>query len=460
MQYPSLHKPATHTALRLLIALALLAGMFLVARPLTARGATITVTTTVDELNSDGDCSLREAIVAANTDTSVSGCVAGSGADTIELPSGQYVLAIAGRDENAAETGDLDITGDVTIVGGGSGTTRISADGLDRVLELRTATVTIQGVTIAGGDTVQIGSGVLVGPASSLTLIRSRVTDNAGDGALSLIGQALTLVDSRVDSNSGPGITIFQGAALLHGSEVSNNTTGGNGGGVQLNLGELPSSLTVVNSTISGNSATRDGGGIYQGGGSVSLFNATITDNAADDNGDGLGDGGGIFVRDNLLAVARNSIIAGNSDESSSGTLRPNCSGNLSGEGYNLIDDPTGCALLGDTTGYVTGVAAQLGRLTGNGGPSFTHALLAGSPAIDAGNPAGCVDEAGAPLTTDQRGFARSGRCDIGAFEFGATSVQTPTPTSTASATATPGPSPTPGGAPGTERLYFPLLRR
>jgi CSLREA domain-containing protein len=466
MRYPSLHKPATHLVLRLLIALVLLTGVILVVRPPIARAATITVTTNIDELNSDGDCSLREAIVAANTDNGVSGCAAGSGADTIELPAGQYVLAIAGRNENAAATGDLDITGDLTIVGAGSGSTRILADELDRVLELRTATVTVEGVTIAGGDTasinpVEIGGGALVGQSSSLTLVRSRVTGNAGNGALSLVGQALTLVDSRVDTNSGPGITIFQGAASLLRSEVSANSTGGHGGGVQLNLGELPSSLTVVNSSISGNSAERSGGGIYQGGGSVSLFNATIADNTADADGGGTeGDGGGIFVGGNLLAVARNSIIAGNRDASTSGAVRPNCSGSLSGGGYNLIDDIAGCTLAGNTTGYVTGVAAQLGPLTGNGGPSFTHALLAGSPAIDAGNPAGCQDQTGALLATDQRGLARSGRCDIGAFEFGATAPATPTPTSTAPATATPGPSPTPGVEPGTERFYLPLLQR
>lgn len=225
MRDPACHKPAAHPALRLLTALALLAGVFLAARPHSAHAATITVTTNVDALNSDGDCSLREAIVAANTDQSVSGCAAGSGPDTIELPAGQYVLAIAGRSKSAAATGDLDIAEDVMIVGAGSDTTRISADRLDRVLELRTATVTIQGVTITGGDTaspipIEIGSGVPVGPASSLTLTRNRVNDNAGNGALSLIGQALTVLDGRVDNNSGPGITIFQGAALLRGSVV------------------------------------------------------------------------------------------------------------------------------------------------------------------------------------------------------------------------------------------------
>src|SRR5687767_3174871 len=73
---------------------------------------TISVTTTNDELNADGDCSLREAIQAANADAGVDDCAAGSGADTIALPAGAYTLAIAGAGEDANATGDLDIVSD------------------------------------------------------------------------------------------------------------------------------------------------------------------------------------------------------------------------------------------------------------------------------------------------------------------------------------------------------------
>ena len=76
-----------------------------------AHAAVVTVNTTDDELNSDGDCSLREAIIAANTDTAVDACPTGSGADTINLPAGRYTLTVLGAGENAAATGDLDIAG-------------------------------------------------------------------------------------------------------------------------------------------------------------------------------------------------------------------------------------------------------------------------------------------------------------------------------------------------------------
>jgi len=76
-----------------------------------AHAATIGVTTAGDELNSDGDCALREAIQAANTDTAVDACTAGNGADIIEVPAGTYTLSIAGSEEDANATGDLDVTG-------------------------------------------------------------------------------------------------------------------------------------------------------------------------------------------------------------------------------------------------------------------------------------------------------------------------------------------------------------
>ena len=90
-----------------------------------AISATITVDTTDDELNADGDCSLREAIQAANTNTAVDACTAGSGYDTIEVPAGMYTLMILGIGENSNATGDLDITENLDIIGAGAATTII-----------------------------------------------------------------------------------------------------------------------------------------------------------------------------------------------------------------------------------------------------------------------------------------------------------------------------------------------
>ncbi len=446
--------------LRLLFAAALIAGLALAALPArVARAATITVNTTTDELNSDGDCSLREAIRAANTDAAVDGCAAGSGADTINLPAGNYVLTLAGAGEDAALTGDLDITEDLTIIGAGATNTGIDANGLDRVFEvwLFVNTVQISGVTIQGGNPgAGAQGGGIAALSGTLTLTNSRIRNNTGfsGGGISVEASAmLTLTNSRVEGNTadslgGGGIYIPSTAtALINNSVVSGNTApnGGNGGGI-LNSG----TLTLVNSTFSGNSAAASGGGIHSTG-TTSLFNVTIANNTADSNGDNVGDGGGIRLSGGTVNF-RNTIIGDNFDNSSPASQRPDCFGTLTGQGYNLIQNTTGCTIGGSATGNVTGVSPNLGPLQNNGGQTLTHALLAGSPAIDAGNPAGCVNQNGNTLTTDQRGFARpvdgdgnaSAICDMGAYELGApTATSTPTRTPTATRTLTPSPSPT-----------------
>ena len=117
---------------------------------------TIDVTTPADELNADGDCALREAIEAANTDAPVDACAAGNGLDTISIPAGTYLLAIPGADEDANATGDLDVTASVTITGAGEAMTILDGAGLDRVLDVDpaqagTLDVAISGLTVPGG---------------------------------------------------------------------------------------------------------------------------------------------------------------------------------------------------------------------------------------------------------------------------------------------------------------------
>ena len=98
--------------------------------------ANIAVNTTADELNSDGDCSLREAIQSANTNTGVDACTPGSGTDTITVPAGTYTLSIAGAGEDANATGDLDITSNLSITGAGNTLTIIDGGAIDRVIEI------------------------------------------------------------------------------------------------------------------------------------------------------------------------------------------------------------------------------------------------------------------------------------------------------------------------------------
>jgi len=240
------------------------------------------------------------------------------------------------------------------------------------------------------------GGGIRV--SGALTLTNSRVSDNttgvSGGGIyVSSSSVHLTIIDTRIYSNTaafdGGGIYNF-GTATLLSSLVSGNKAS-NGGGIS-----SQTTLLLVNSTVSGNDGGASGGGIKVVG-TTDLYNVTITDNTASQ-------GGGVYVPGANTLNVKNSIIADNIDRST-GTPDRDCSGQLISQGYNLIGDTAGCTIVG-TTGNITGVSPGLGPLQNNGGPTLTHALPAGSPAIDAGHPSGCDDPNGATLTTDQRGFA------------------------------------------------------
>jgi predicted outer membrane repeat protein len=186
---------------------------------------------------------------------------------------------------------------------------------------------------------------------------------------------------------------------------------------------------TLTNSTFSGNVALKHGGGLYTAGpGQIDANNLTIAGNTADLDGNGTGNGGGLSVDGPPFNIS-NSIIAGNVD-GSPGAESPDCGASQATSlGHNLIGDSTGCSFAASNGGPQTGDVLDppsgvgLGPLGGNGGLTQTRALLAGSPAINAGNPAAPDGSAPEYATTDQRGTVRpqSGRCDIGAFELSPT---------------------------------------
>ena len=144
------------------------------------------------------------------------------------------------------------------------------------------------------------------------------------------------------------------------------------------------------------------------------MINSTITGNRTEG---GRGGGGGLLVvRDiNITNTIRNTIIAGNSVVDEEG---PDCSGLLD-INYSFIQDLENCIIPADTS-IGSGVDPKLGPLRDNGGETQTHALLPGSPAIDAASSTACP-------ATDQRGVERpldgdgdgNPVCDIGAFEYG-----------------------------------------
>jgi len=442
------------------VLLALVAAAALGRTP--AYAATIVVTTTADELNADGDCSLREALEAANQDLAVDACPAGSGADTITLPAGIFTLTRVDDPatfDDDLTTGDLDIIGDLTLSGAGTGVTTIDAAGLDRAIAVwQSPTATIANLSVTGGSSgVRAGSGIWVS-SSTLTLDRVRVFGNEPQGGIFIIGtSSLTLTGSRIDQNIGSGIVTQSTTTLtVINSVISGNTNDSNGGGIdstgtttivnsvisgnatEESGGGIDSTgtTTIVNSTISGNRAEKSGGGVNMNFGTTSLYNVTIAANMANNLSSSLFGGGGVAVNAPGALAAQNALIAGNQgDRQASGTSH-DCLGTITSGGYNLIEQPAGCTLAGNTAGNISGQNPALGPLQNNGGGTSTHGLALGSPAIDAGNPLGCVDGASSPLTLDQRGVARTSRCDIGAYEASA-STPTSTPTSTRTATST-----------------------
>jgi CSLREA domain-containing protein len=361
--------------------LASIASAIALLAPAATRAATIAVTTTADEFNSNpAACSLREAIWAANHDLVLQapGCTAGSGTDEITVPAGTYNLTNPGAGEQGDATGDLDVGAPVTIRHSGGGSTIVDAKGLDRVFEINTpgaAAVTISGITIQGGHAV--------GPADFTS------------------------------TGTGGGILVSAGALTLANSTIAGNLADAFGGGIET---RPSASSNLTNDTISGNRSQHDGGGVDNTGGTTSLLNVTVTGNVADAEAlpvppGGVSPGGGGVGNFGGTTTMHNALVAGNSERRGQ---TPDCfnfgSSTLVSQGQTLIGTLTGCAYTA-ATGDITGVDAKLGPLADNGGPTPTHALLSGSPALNKG--AGCSRD-------DQRGVPRAagGACDIGAYEL------------------------------------------
>ncbi len=334
----------------------------------------------------DADCSLREAIVAAN---------ASDGADVILLGPGTFAVCPSigggGEDQNAS-VGDLDIAEDLTLFGSSAESTILEACKSDRVLEVLSGVeAEIANVTIRGGFTSFNGGGIR--NAGILTLTRSLVTGNEA-------------------TQQGGGIWTGGTGSELHlrESTVFNNVAFGKGGGIAAN-----GPLDAVNSTISGNRSEISGGGLYfLPDVDANLSNLTITGNSAALSGGGILAESVPFISANYPEL-QSSVVAGNA-----AILYHDCTGSVVSLGDNLIGDGTTCIDFSPAKGDQEGTTAsplapKLGPLLGNGGPTPTHAVLAGSPALNAG---------GACKPTDQRGQPRDAQCDTGAFEVGTACVQ------------------------------------
>jgi CSLREA domain-containing protein len=360
-----------------------------------------------DTVAADGVCTLREAIQAANSGSTVNECDVSGGSDTIMITVGPIVLESA-----------LPSLSSMTLQGGGH---EVSGNELTRVFQIASgAQVTIEDIAIINGNAGGgLGGGILVNNNSQLTLNRCLVANNqahAGGGLRSIgAGAVVEITECTFQGNQTPN----EGGGAINNDLNSTMTitrssivgnSGRYAGGIANYNGAV---MTVRNSTVSGNSCTdaQSGGGVenYDGGATLTIENSTITGNSCGGNGSA----GGIFNNTNAPILV-NSIVAGNT------AARPDLSGSFTSGGHNLIGDATGSSGFSDgVNGDQVGSSASpidplLDALANNGGPTFTHALLPGSPAIDSG------DNSVAPAT-DQRGsgFPRilNGGIDIGSFE-------------------------------------------
>jgi hypothetical protein len=461
--------------------------------------ATLTVNSLADVVNgSDLVVTLREAIIAANTDTATELGETGNGADEIVFAASLFE---GGPATIMLTQGELLITSDLSILGEGADQLTIDAslndetptstlsDGNNtndgdgsRVFNIDNSEasvdieVTLTGLALTGADSP--GSGGAIRSAESLIVNELDIFDNmafmsggsAPGGGIyfsSAIG-SLEIVDTRISGNAARGgggvyASAIAGEISIEGATIENNNSRVQGGG--LNISGLS---TIVDTSIRGNTANANGGGIFHSGGTLNVSTSTISGNSTTSIGGGI-----CAIGDGLVVTS--STISGNSASSSGGGIFANAgstsriafstitknttgvvgagiravantvldhtiaAGNLFSTGgpptpfsdvsgqitarYSLIGDGSGAAIT-DNGGNFIGSAevpinAFLGSLTSNGGRTQTHLLLPESPAIDAGDP---TAQAGVSVPTfDQRGegFPRVvGRVDIGAIEL------------------------------------------
>jgi CSLREA domain-containing protein len=437
----------------------------LVADISAVHGTTITVDSPFDGPAVVGNCSLREAVTAANTDTAVDACPAGSNPDVIVVPAGVYVLTHIGAGEDAAATGDLDVTDDVEIQGAGAGSTHIVGNGTDRVFDFDPGgtgvTAALSGITVRGGGDFAgvVAQGGGIRNRGTLTVTGCEIRQNRAEGTPAASGGGihsdgtLGLTGSRVFQNlassdvlvEGGGIA-NNGSATITNSTIELNVADAGGSGPSAGGGGISSNgpLTITGTTIQHNVASvccmagsAAGGGIATTA-QLALTNSTITSNRAENGSPASTSSGGAMalgasatinnatIADNgasFGAVAtsgiatvtfRNTIVADSDGTENCDTALS--TGTIVGNAYNLDDDDT-CGFSGTD---LVGVDPHLGPLQDNCGPTVTHSLLAGSPAFDAGSPAAPGSGGNACEASDQRGFTRPqfARCDIGSVEL------------------------------------------
>ena len=383
-----------------------LSALCLVA--LSTRAATITVTNT----NDSGPGSLRQAIADAND------------GDTIDFGvTGTIILS----------TGELLVDKSIIINGPGSDHLTVDGNHASRVFQVQVGgggTATIAGLAITNGNAENDWGGGIYNESSMLTVSNCTISGNSASGTFGLGGGVFN------------DVGFSNGMLEVLNCTISGNSAGDNGGGIYNYGGGMTATLKVLNSTLSGNSAHFYGGGIYtisayDGSAPADVLNSTFSGNSAGRFGGGIYNrvfnGGSSPLKILNSTFSDNSAFGGPSGgiANFSGTLQlgstilnassiSNDSGTIASLGYNLSSEDGGGFLT--ATGDQINTTPMLGPLQDNGGPAFTHALLTGSPAIDAGDPNFDPNAFNPPMLYDQRGTGYDrvahGRIDIGAFEI------------------------------------------
>jgi hypothetical protein len=455
--------------------LAILSTLLFCASAMPTHAATITVT----NRNDSGPGSLRQALRAANdgdtinfavtgTITLTSGglpvnkslTISGPGKDQLSIDGNQASLVFGIFPDKTATISGLSIRNGQAGIWNEHGTLTISNCAVRGNSEgglFNEGVLTVSNCVVSGnsGGGIVNGYGVLTviycdvsgnsygiyndhgGASVSHCIVSSNhsggVFDNGVTGGPNdhIFGCApLTIADSIIQDNSGPGVDNNSGCVTIVDSTVSGNSVGktggqsGVGGGVYTyqNGGKIPGNLTVMNTTISGNFSLSDGGGIACGFSGLTIINSTISGNSAGAYGGGIANG-------SLGMMIVNSTVSGNSAATCGGVcggtveigntiLNANAAGNIdatvTSQGYNISSDDGGGLLTGP--GDQINTDPLLGPLRNHGGPTLTHVPMRGSPAIDAGDPSFAP-----PPDHDQRGacFYRvfGGRIDVGSVE-------------------------------------------
>ena len=412
--------------MRTLFLVPLVAGLLGAIR---AEAMVFPVTKTADTSDGacDADCSLREAILAAN---------AHPGADEVMLPAGTYMLSFAGAgtgnqgtlviddDGSAATTDDA-----LTLHGAGAATTIIQqtlfAKGVMEI-QIGLANVVIEDVTIRGGNNTD-GAGIIT--FSPTIVQRVRMTDCHGNDDAGAIMSFATLevVHSVFEENTAiddAGAVMTFAEATVRRSTFRHNTAANDAGAIM-----SIANLTVENCTFSDNEAGTAAPGTGKGGAILAFDVLNLRASTLTANHAGLS-GGGLHTDVDVAQSVQleGDLVAGNMPNDCSVQAGTPAIHTL---GHNLDGD--GSCLPIPATGDQTSATPGLGPLADNGGPTMTHALLAGSPALDAWT-AGCPGP-----DTDQRGAVRpqGTACDIGAYEFGDLPVTTTTTTTTTTMSTT-----------------------